>query len=257
MFVFRRFRFIAVLIALALIAGACGGDDSGGDATTTTTASSGGGDGAAAATTTTTEAEPVSGDSGSTYCDRVRQAEASSDSPLDFSFFGKSAEELEAQFAANLAIFETWVDIAPSEIEDDAEIVFQFYRKFVERGNELEWNLEAMADDEVFNAGFDDPALDTAAVNIENYSRDVCGVDFGTTGSGATPPPASGGDSDDAVSILLSSFGIPAGLISEDDIACLRGELGEEFEAKITPDYELTEQDSALLLAAVGECGIF
>lgn len=260
MFGFRRFHVVTVLVALALVAGACGGDDSGADAaTTTTTASSGGngGDGGAAdATTTTTEAEPVSGDGGSTYCDRVREAEASDETPLDFGFFGKSADELKAQFERNIKVFEEWRSIAPPEIKEDADIVFDAYRTFVDRGNELEWNLEAMADDEVFNTGFDNPALDSASVNLENYSRDVCGVDFGATtdpGPGL-PPPADVGD--DAVSILLNSFGIPAGLISEDNIACLRGELGEEFEAKITPEYELTDQDTALLLAAVGGCGI-
>jgi hypothetical protein len=258
---FRRFRFITVLMALALVAGACGGDDSGGDAaatTTTTTASGGGGGGdggAADTTTTTTEAEPVSGDSGSAYCERVRQAEASDESPLDFSFFGKSSDELEAQFETNIQVFEEWRSIAPPEIKEDADVVFDFYRTFVDRGNELEWSLEAMADDEVFNTGFDNPALDTASVNIENYSRDVCGVDFGATADpGAGPPPADVGD--DPISAALNAFNLPADLLSEENIQCLRDELGPEFEASITADWVPTTEDIALILAAVDACGI-
>ena len=162
----RRFRYIGVALALALTASACGGGEDGADSptttTTTTTAPSSGGDGGGAADTTTTTMEPASGDSGSTYCERVREAEASNETPLYFSFFGRSAEELEAQFARKLAIFEEWRDLAPPEFDDDAEIVLNFYRTFVERGNELVWDLQAMADDEVFNSGFDDAALDAA-----------------------------------------------------------------------------------------------
>ena len=253
---FRRFRFIGVVLAVALIASACGGggDDTSADPTTTTTAAPGGDGGTGASDTTTTTMEPVSGDSGSTYCERVREAEASDETPLDFNLFGLSTEELEAQFARNLAVFEEWRSIAPPEIKADADIVFDFYRTFVERGNELGWDLEAMADDEVFNSGFDDPALDTASVNLENHSRDVCGVDFTSSSSDGPPPPADGGD--DSVAILLSSFGIPAGLLSEDDIECLREELGPEFEEKITPDYVLTTEDTLLIVGAVDTCEI-
>ena len=257
MFVFRRFRLIAAILALALVAGACGGDDSGGDAATTfTTASSaGGGDDGAADTTTTTEAEPISGDSGSTYCERVRQAEASDETPLDFSFFGKSSDQLEAQFETNIKVFEEWRSIAPPEIKDDADVVFDFYRTFVDRGNELEWDLEAMADDDVFNAGFDNPALDTASVNLENYSRDVCGVDFSSTADPASgPPPADVGD--DPIANALNAFNLPADLLSEDNVECLRDELGPEFEAGIEPGWSPSPEEITVLLAAIDTCGI-
>lgn len=257
MLVFRRFRFFGIVLALALIASACGGSEDGAEspATTTTTAPSAGGTDGAAATTTTT-VESVSGDSGSTYCERVREAEASNETPLDFSFFGRSAEELEAQFSANLAVFEQWRDIAPSEIKDDANLVFDFYRTFVDRGNELNWDLEAMADDEVFNAGFDDAALDAAAVNIENYTRDVCGVDFNSTSDPGLGLPPGGGDDDDPITAALNAFQLPADLFSAEDIQCLRDELGAEFEAKIDADWVPSTDDIALILAAVDACGI-
>jgi hypothetical protein len=260
MFMIRRFRLIAVLMALSLVASACGGseEDSGGDATTTTTTAAGGSDGGnvAADTTTTTRAEPASGDSESTYCERVREADSSEESPLDFSFFGKSSDELEAQFAANIKIFEDWRSIAPDEIKDDADVVFDFYQKFVDRGNELEWDLQAMAEDEVFNTGFDDPALDTAARNLDNYSRDVCGVDSTLTadpGPGL-PPPADPGD--DPIAIALNAFNLPAGLFSEESIECLRTEVGPEFEANIGPNWTPTTEEITVLLAAVEACGI-
>ena len=254
---FRRLHFIAVALAVSLIAGACGGGESDSEPTTTTTtvAAGGGSDGGAAdAATTTTEA--MSGDSGSTYCERVREAEASNETPLDFSFFGKTAAQLEEQFARNLAVFEEWRDIAPPEIKADAEIVLDFYRTFVERGNELNWDLEAMADDETFNAGFGDPALDAATTNLDNHSRDVCGVEFDSAPDPGVGPgiPGQPTDDDDALTILLNAFGIPAGLIPEETIECLREELGAEFEAKITPEYELTPEDTLLILAAVDAC---
>jgi hypothetical protein len=253
----RRFRYIGVALALVLTASACGGGEDGTDSptTTTTTAPSSGGNDGGAADTTTTTVEPASGDSGSTYCDRVREAEASDESPLDFSFFGKSPEELEAQFARNLAIFEEWRDIAPPEIEDDAELVFNFYRTFVERGNELQWDLEAMADDEVFNSGFDDAALDAASVNLENHSRDVCGVDLNST---SDPGPGTGNENDGTLASLLNTLGIPIPLdfLSEDDLECMTTALEPLLTADIGPGYVPTDADLQVIADALEECEI-
>ena len=261
----RGYRVLTLVLALALLATACGGGDS--DDTTTTTAASssdGGSDSGnetttttVAATTTTTEVS-VSGDSDSTYCRRVRAADESDETPLDFSFFGKTPEELEAQFEANLEVFAEWVSIAPDDIKDAAQTVYNAYEAFVNRGNELLWDLEAMADDEVLNSGFDTPELDTASEVLDAYSRDVCGVDFTTIADpgGQAPPtsPGGGDDETDAVSILLGSFGLPVDFFPEEAIECMRTELGPEFEAKITPDYVLTAEDTALLFAAIDAC---
>lgn len=251
-----RFRYIGVALALALIASACGGGEDGADspATTTTTAPTGGGTDGAAATTTTT-VKPVSGDSGSTFCERVREAAASGESPLDFSFFGMSAEELEAQFSANLAVFEQWRDIAPSEIKDDANLVFDAYRTFVDRGNELNWDLEAMADDEVFNDGFDDAALDTASDNLENYTRDVCGVDLDED---FDPEPGAGDEDDGTLGSLLDTLGIPIPIdfLSEDDLECMTTALEPLLTAGIGPGYVPTDADLQVLADALEDCEI-
>jgi len=257
---FRRFRFTAAVLGLVLVATACGGGDSSSDTTTTTAATTGGGstdgsDDTTTTTTTTTEPEQVSGDSGSDYCERVRDAEASNDSPLDFSFFGKTPAQLQAQFESNLKVFEQWKDVAPGEIDDDIDVIFNFYKTFVDRATELEWNLEAMADDEVFNTAFDDPAVDAAGDNIDKYTLDVCGVDFSAT---ADPGTDDGDGQLDPVSIVLNALPItiPDGLLSADDIACMSDEMGSEFIDAVTPDYVVTQADIALLVAAADTCGI-
>jgi hypothetical protein len=235
-----------------LAATACGsGDDS---ADTPTTAASAAADDDATTTsgtaTTTTTPEPVSGDSDSEYCERVRSEE---DSPLDISFFGLTPEELQVQFERNLEIFAEWPAIAPEEIKDDAEVVFDFYEQFVERGNEMGWSLEAMADDEAFNALFDSPELDAATTNLDNYTRDVCGVDF--TEQSPTPPTAG---SDDPLGELLLELGIPipTSLLSEENLGCLTTELQPLLEAGIDEGYVPTAEDLELLSDAIDTCGI-
>jgi len=250
MLVFRRFRFIAVLMALALVASACGGgddDSSGGDATTTTAATPGGGGDVAADTTTTTQAEPVSGDSGSTWCDRIREFEDPDDSPIDFNFFGLTPEQLEAQFETNVEVYEDWARTAPSEIEDDVNVFLDAFRLLVDRAEALDWSLLALADDPEFITAFDNPAFEAAADNIDAYNRDVCGVDVTSIADpGAGPPPADVGD--DPIAIALNAFNLPADR--------LREAVGPEFEANITSDWIPTQEQIAALLAAIGACGI-
>ena len=122
----RGFGLIWIIAGLAILAVACGGSDDATDDPTTTTVAPSSDDttSTTADETTTTTAATVSGDSDSEYCERVREARASEQSPLDFSFFGKSPEEIEAQFEENLEIFAEWPAIAPPEIKEDAETMF-------------------------------------------------------------------------------------------------------------------------------------
>lgn len=249
----RRFRLVEITLGLVLVATACGGGEDSSD-TTTTSASSAAEDSTAttSAATTTTTAGPASGDSDSEYCERVRAAEESDESPLDFNLFGMTPEELEAQFEKNLEIFAEWPEVAPPEIEDDAQIIFDFYKTFVERGNELGWNLEAMANDETFNASFDNPELDAATANVDNYTRDVCGVDFAQSET----PAASG--SDDQLGDLLTDLGIPipTDLLSEENLECLTTALEPLFDAGIGEGYVPTAEDLELFSEAIDTCGI-
>lgn len=254
----RRYRLVGIIAGVALLVAACGGSDeaTGDSATTEVPSSIEDGTPAEETTTTTaatTTAAPVSGDGDSEYCKRVREAQASDESPLDFSFFGKSPQEIEAQFEQNLETFAEWPAIAPPEIKDDVETVFDFYTQFVERGNELEWNLAAMADDEVFNNAFDDPALNAAAMNVDNYTREVCGVDFDQP---STAPPSAGND--DALGELLGDLGlpIPANLLSEENLECLSTELEPLLASEIGEGYVPTEEDITLVFNALDACGI-
>ncbi|MBT8202272.1 MAG: hypothetical protein KJO87_03110, partial [Acidimicrobiia bacterium] len=233
-------------------AAACGGDDGeAGDATTTTAGNGATTTTAADATTTTTEA--ASGDSNSAYCERVREAADSDETPLDFTFFGLSPEQLQAQFEKNLEIFEDWVDIAPREIEDDAQVVLDFYRRFIDLGNELNWDLEAMADSEEFNTAFDDPALDAATLNLDNFTENVCGVVFNDP---ASDPGTSSGD--DPLADLATALGIPIPLniLDEATVECLTTELEPLLTADIGPGYVPTEADFELLTTALEACGL-
>lgn len=254
MYLSHRLRLMGIIAGLALLVASCGGsDDVADDTTTTTVVASSDADSSTPAETTTSSAAPVSGDSDSEYCERVREAVAAEESPLDFSFFGKSPEEIEAQFERNLETFAEWPAIAPPEIKDDAETIFDYYTQFVERGNELDWNLTAMADDEVFNSAFDDPALDAATMNVDNYTREVCGVDFGQP---STAPPSTGND--DALGELLGDLGlpIPANLLSEANLECLNTELEPLLASEIGEGYVPTDEDITLVLNALDACGI-
>ncbi|MBT8241745.1 MAG: hypothetical protein KJN63_11005, partial [Acidimicrobiia bacterium] len=86
----RGFGLIWVFAGLAILAAACGGSDEATDDPTTTTVATSSDETTTTTMneTTTTTAAAVSGDSNSEYCDRVREAQASQESPLDFSYFG-------------------------------------------------------------------------------------------------------------------------------------------------------------------------
>lgn len=257
---FGKHKVFVIAVGLMLVAAACGGGDSSSDTqtsdTSTTTTTSGGDGGSGASDTTTTTAEQVSGDSGSTWCDRIREAQDNADeNPINFNFFGMTPEQLEAQFETNLEIYEEWADIAPSEIDDDVDTILNAFRLWFERASALEWDFLALAEDAEFIAAFEDAAVVTAANNIDAYNRDVCGVDF-TSIADPGGPPTTADVGDDPIAIALNAFQLPASLLSEDDIECLREQVGPEFEASITPGWVPGQDDITVLLAAVEACEI-
>jgi len=264
----RRFggiRVLVLVLALVLVATACGGGDSDDTTTTTAAASDGGSDGGsnttttAADTTTTTEAS-VSGDSDSTWCRELRRVSEETEGPGAINFLTATPDELQETFEAVLGAFTEAADSAPPEIADDVDVLLAAYESFVEKGNEVEWNLLALADDPDFAATFEDPAIEQAADRIDAYGRDVCGVDFSSfaDAGGAAPPPPGGGDADadDPVSIVLSTIGIPRALFTDEQIECVTDELGEEFVASVTPGWVATPEALEALLAAVDACEI-
>ena len=261
----RGIRVLALVLALALVATACGGGDSE-DTTTTTAAPSGaGGDGGddtttttAAPTTTTTEVS-VSGDSDSEWCRELRRVSEETGGPGDIDFLTATPEELGRAFETVLDAFSEAADSAPPEIADDVDIMVDAYAAFVEKGQQADWNLLTLANDPEFAATFDDPAIEMAADRMDAYGREVCGVDFSTLAdTGAAPPGPGGGDAgtDDPVSIVLGTIGIPRALFTDEQIECVTDALGEEFVASVTPDWVPTPEAIQALLAAVDACEI-
>lgn len=261
-----RHRSAALALAAVLALGACGGgdDDSSSDAPSATTAAVAE---APDETTAVTEApaateapdpEPVSGDSGSEWCDGIRSGE---DSGIGVDLFGATPEEIEAQFRQNVEAVERWESVAPPEIEDDVNLFADAFRTFVRLGEEADWDILAMAENPEFETAFDDPALDAASDRIDAYSRDVCGVDLGLGfddgGAGDAPPPPSGPPADQAEA-LLGLFGLPADFLTEETRACLNEGIAEAFPDGVP---EVIDAESAAAFDAleplIEDCGLF
>jgi hypothetical protein len=258
----RATRVLALILALALIATACGGDDGGsGDTTTTTASASSDGDGDTTTTTpaptTTTADVSVSGDSDSAWCRGLRQASEETAGPGAIDLLTATPEELGRAFEAVLDTFTEAADSAPPEIADDVDVLLTFFAAMVEKGRDADWNLLALANDPEFGATVDDPAFEQAANRVDAYSRDVCGVDFSTfADAGGAPTTPGGGDEEDPVSIVLGALGIPRALFTDEQIACVTEELGEEFVASVTPGWVATPEALEALLVAVDACEI-
>lgn len=255
-------RLIALLVALAMLAAGCGGGEDSDEATTTTTVAPGDAGNTdttvADATTTTTTQPEASGDGDSEWCRQLRIV--SEEAPPTFNFLTATADELRERFEGVLDSFMEAADIAPPEIEADVEVMVEAYGAFVARGNELEWSINALANDAEFAASFDDPAISAAADRMDAYSRDVCDVDFtalaGAPSSGPIGPGTGEVDEDDPVGIVLNALGLPRALFTDEQVACVVEELGEDFVESITPEWTPTAEAVEVLLAAVDACGI-
>lgn len=258
----RRSRVSALLVALALLAGACGGGDSE-DATTTTTSAPSGNDGGTSDTTvaetTTTTAPDVSGDSDSAWCRELRRITEEDGGPSGIDFLTATPDELRENFESVLSSFREAEDLAPPEIEDDVSVMVEAYATFVSKGNEVGWSLNALVNDPEFLTTFDAPEIQAAADRMDAYSTDVCGVDFTTLAAspGTVGPPDVGDiDADDPVGIVLGVLGLPRSLFSDDEVACVVEELGDEFVESITPEWTPTPDALDALFTAVEACGI-
>lgn len=237
----RSTRLLLVLmLLLALVAAACGSDDSDSDDAGADVSTDDGsdGDGAGDADQADVQSdggdsddggsdEPMSGDGGSDWCTSVRNAaENPDDSPLSFDFMGLSADQLEDQFKQNLNVLEQWASRAPSEIDGDVDTIVGAYRTFIDLGDAADWDFMSMANDPAFEEAFDDDALDTASTRVDQYTRDVCGVDLGVVGAAADTPTAPEIPADaDLVTQIFGIMGIPAGMIPDDIASCMNDSL--------------------------------
>ena len=247
-----------LVVALAtLLAVACGGDDDG-DVLASSDASTDAESAPATEDTTGDDNEAMTGDGDSEWCERIREVQDSDEpSPLNFSFTGLDPATLETQFTDNLEVVEEWADTAPPEIDDQVATMLETYTSFVELASDAEWNLIALGSDPEFLAIAEDPAIQQAANDIDAYSRDVCGIDFGVPAQ-TVPAPAPGTDDDAAgmVDEFLSQFGLPAGFLNDEQLACMEGELSKAFPDGLPEDLTLTADNLELFDTAGSACGI-
>jgi hypothetical protein len=260
----RTRRTLGALIATAVVLAACGSnddssssDDSGSDASTPVATSDASATEQAEVDENGTDTASASGDSGSSWCDQVRAA-ASSDasSPINFDFFGLSSTEIEAQFTTNVQVLEGWARTAPSEIDGSVQTIVDAYRTFVELGDAADWDLNAMATDPAFASAFESAELTAATDAVDDYNRDVCGVDLrpeAEDAAGATvPPPADG----DIVAEFLAGFGLPASFLTDDQRECMNAQLSVALPEGLGADFVLDDQLLAVFDEAAENCGI-
>lgn len=248
----RRLQILTWLVVIALVATGCGGgdgDDGGAGDTTTTTTDAGPVDDS----TTTTTLPDMTGDSGSTWCQRVREAvESDEPSPLSFNFFGLTTQQLQEQFERNLEVFEEWADLAPPEIEDAVDQFVDGFRTVVDIGNEANWDINVLANDAEFDSAFGED-IDAAGNAIDAYNRDVCGVELGfDSASGATSTTLP--DEDDFVAQLFGT--LTASLIPQEARDCLNEELADHFPGPLPAGYVPTQADFEAFDAAAQTCEV-
>lgn len=273
-------RLLALMLVVGLIAAACGsGEDdegAGGDGDSAATAETDIDDGDAQENAGPTEDdaedppttdeddgdEPPSGDSGSAWCNAVREAQENpDDSPLSFDFFGKTPAQIEEQFNKNVEVIEDWADLAPNEIKGDVETIAAAFRRFVQFGNEADWDVIALSENPEFATAFDDPGIDQAGDRLDQYSRTVCGVDLNAgLDAGPSDQPPVPEVSEDALLIdqLFEALGVgAAGFIPDEIKVCMNAQLlaSGAFPDGIGTGFTVTEEAFAVLDAAATACG--
>ncbi|MEQ8841852.1 MAG: hypothetical protein RIB98_12805 [Acidimicrobiales bacterium] len=246
----RIFPLLAILLAVSLVAAACGDDGDSADPDTTVPADEGTETDADDADTTDDTAGDddtgddsgeMSGDADSTYCE-LSTAQNAIDA--EFNPFDVDAAGMEAYFVDNRDRLAEAVDVAPSEIRDDLQaILTAFDEQFIPTLAAADWDFFAVSDE--LEAISENAALDEAQMRLEAYDADVCGIGGGVfdgvdeTGAGAA---------DDALEDALGEFlGTPEGLET-----VLESEFGRDaFIAGMTADGRLTTEQAECMLTAL------
>jgi hypothetical protein len=246
---------VATVMAVVLLASACGGDDEaelgsvGNGETTTTDQDQAAGDG---------DDEPVTGDAGSDWCDAIRDAADDEASPIDFDLLGLTPQEMEARLTENVAVLEDWEAKAPPEIDEQVNTMVDAFRTVVSRADEAEWDLATLATDPAFLGAFDAPELESAADDIDAYSRDVCGVDLGVAavGTGGVTTPSVPATEGGAATEFLETFGLPPNFLDDEQLACVTAELEATFPGGIPSELTLNAETIELFDTVGSACGI-
>lgn len=260
-------KIAALLLAIGLVAAACGGDDepelaSADTSDTDASAADDAGDGSpddgaadetAAEATDDNDDEPaMSGDSGSAWCDAIR---SEPDSGPDFNLLGLSPDQIEVTFTSNVAAIERWEDMAPPEISNQVTTLADAFRSLVGQAEEANWDLAVLANDPDFFATFDAPEIGAAADDIDAYARDVCGVDLeAAIDDGASAPDASTAPAgDDLASQFLAEFGLPPGFLTPDQLECVNAELEVAFPDGVPADFTINNEEALTTFSDIGD----
>jgi hypothetical protein len=234
----RSIRIVAaVLAAFTLLLAACGDSDSDG----------GGGGGASAF-------------GGGSWCDWARQIDEAE--PFGEESAVPDPAEMAAAFAEFEDIMDQAVDAAPDEIEDDVRLVAGAAKGFIEVLSDADFDLFQIDPSDERVALIDSDEVNAANERIEEYNREVCGIE--TEGSSSDSDevlrdgsPVSGNDDDGGSLSDLPGEGtieerviqeLIANGMTEEEAQCLTDALGSAF----TADVDGTED----VFAVFEECGI-
>lgn len=258
-------KILIAVLALCLVAAACGGDDEpelssadvatdGGD-TADSEADGDAADGDPSDAGATDDGdEAMTGDSGSAWCEAARSD--SDDGALDFNLLAMGPAEIEQTLTSNVVQLERWEDLAPPEIDSQVTTLADAFRRLVGLAEEANWDLAALASNPEVLAAFDDPALEAAADDIDAYATDVCGVDLGVglDGGTATAPDSStpSGGGDDLATEFLAAFGLPPDFLTPDQLDCVNAELAVAFPDGVPADLTLDEE-AVNVFSAIGD----
>jgi len=215
-------RILGPILALALMAGACGSAD-----TATDTATDGSDTGAAATQTddsndaSPSDDETFSGDGSREFCEVAR--DFSENNPFENA--GIPDEEF---FNTAEALWSDVLDIAPSEIKDDFETTLSSFQEFEGIMEKYDYDFF----DEALRAelgALDSSASNAAGARISAYLEDVCGVvgGFEPDDGGGVPVPEG-----------LDPGGFGALGIDAETAECLSEQLGDQFDLE-SPDMSI------------------
>lgn len=126
-----------------------------------------------------TEGDDSDEDSGSvTGGDLVRWCEITTDvnenNPFDELDDAADAGEVEAAFDELDSQIDEYVDASPDEVRDDVELTVNAFRSLRSVLEENDWDLTAVASDPEIAEQFNDPALEEAQTNIDEFEDANC-----------------------------------------------------------------------------------
>lgn len=155
-----------LLLAAALLVGACSDDDGPSEDATPT-------EDATPPQTGSTEPPVFEGDPDSPFC---QQSRAAADQPvLDPFEAGLDPREVELRFRALAQRFGGFAEIAPEPLAEDLALLDDSFDQLAVALEEADYDFEQLAAGGIDVSVFDDPALAIVADRLAAYQDQVCG----------------------------------------------------------------------------------